>query len=270
MRYNHIYSHFSIRINDMHREAEQNRIINCRSCGAEFDSSLPNCPYCGRMNLPAAESEYMAKLENIRGNLEDLGEMADRKAIAHSRVLGRKLLIAIAVVFVIAAAALIVRAVQGRDEAGKGREEFLWQREAFLQFDKLYDSGDWAGLADAYRAARDDGHSVYQYSHSRFCDYLLQIELAKSSLQEYDERYDDPVFLFSNEIELYELDYIKNISNEERVLLEEMRAPLISDFEQRFNLSNDELSYFLIILSKDGFISIKECERFLNERGMEG
>ncbi len=254
----------------MDREAEHKRIINCRSCGAEFDSSLPNCPYCGRMNLPAAESEYMAKLENIRGDLEDLGGLADKKAIAHSRVLGRKLLIFAAAVIVIAAAILAVRAVRDRSDAGKGREEFLWQREAFARMDKLYDSGDWSALSEAYRTARDDGHSVYQYGHSSFCDFLLQIEWAGTMLQEYDEEYDDPVYLFSDEIELYGLDYLKNLSDEERTLLEEMRAPLIEDFEQRFALSEDELSFFLRMLSKDGFVPFKECERFLRERSVEG
>ena len=254
----------------MNPESEQKKIINCKSCGAEFDALLPNCPYCGRMNLPAAEAEYMAKLENIRGDLEDLGGLAQKKARAHSRVLGRKVLIAAAAVIFLAAVILIVRAVRDREDAGKNREEFLWQREAFAQLDELYAAEDWEALAAAYRSARDEGHSVYPYKHSIFCDYMAEIAGAAATLREYDEEFDNPVYLFSDEIDLYDIDYNKNISDEERSVLLELREPLIRDFEQRFRLTDDELSYFIKFLRKDGFVPFTECERFLKERGVEG
>lgn len=254
----------------MDHETNGKKIINCKSCGAEFDSSLPNCPYCGRMNLPAAEAEYMAKLESIRGDLEDLGGLAGRKTKAHSRVLGRKLVIAAAAVILIAAVVLIFRAVRDREDAGKSKEEYLWQREAFEQMDGLYAAEDWGALAKAYRAAMNEEHNVWQYKHSRFCDYLLQIEWAEATLQNHNAGLASDLDLFADEIELYELDYMEKISDEERALLEDLRSPLIEDFEQRFGLSEEELSYFLKMLRKDGFVPYKECERFLNERGVKG
>ena len=53
-------------------------------------------------------------------------------------------------------------------------------------------------------------------------------------------------------------------------MLEELREPLIRDFEQRFILTDDEFSYFMKILRKDGFVPFTECERFLKERSLEG
>ena len=253
----------------MDQEKDRTEITNCKSCGAEFEASLPNCPYCGRMNLPAAESEYMAKLENMRDDLKDLGALPGRKIKAHSRKLGKKLLIAAAAVIVIAAVILIVRAVKDREEAGRSREEFLWQREAFAQMDELYSAGDWEALADAYRAAEDGDHSVWQYRHYRFCEFLQQIEWAQMSLREYDEDVDSAVYLFSDEIALYELEYMEGITEAERAVLEQLREPLLEDFEQRFALSEEELSYFLAMLRRDGFIPFRECEKFLNERGVK-
>lgn len=271
MGYNCKYTqYFFVMGNDMDRETEIKKIINCRNCGAEFEASLPNCPYCGRMNLPAAESEYMTKLENIRGDLEELGGMAGRKAIVHSRRMSRKLLTVLAAMFLIAAVIVAVRAVQSRENAGKSREEYLWQRVAFEQMDELYNARDFDALAEAYSAARDEGHSVYQYKHSGFCGYLLEIEWALAELSEFDKDSGSAVSLFSDEINLYALDYDKNLSDEERTLLEGMRMPIKEDFEQRFGLSDEELAYFMDFLRKDGFVPFAECERFIKGRSMAG
>ena len=184
--------------------------------------------------------------------------------------MGRKLFIAVAAVILIAAVILTVRYVRDREDAGKSRKEYLWQREAFAQMDELYAAGDWEALAGVYRTAMNEEHSVWQYKHSRFCDFLLQIEWADATLQYHEAGQADDLDLFADEIALYELDYIEKISDDERAVLEELRYPLIEDFERRFGLSEEELSYFLKMLRKDGFIPYRECERFLNERGVKG
>ena len=43
-------------------EKMKGKIVNCETCGAEFDASLVRCPYCGTAYEPAAEDEYMDKL----------------------------------------------------------------------------------------------------------------------------------------------------------------------------------------------------------------
>ena len=40
--------------------------IICNSCGAEFEDTLPKCPYCGSLNYKGAEAEYLGKLEGMR------------------------------------------------------------------------------------------------------------------------------------------------------------------------------------------------------------
>ena len=74
-------------------EKTSHRTVLCRSCGAEYPADSASCPYCGTMNLPAAETEYLDRLEGIRDNLEELGSLTDRKAKSHLRKLQRNLLI---------------------------------------------------------------------------------------------------------------------------------------------------------------------------------
>ena len=84
------------RAGDIGTEKTKRKTVICRSCSAEYDASIPNCPYCGTMNLPAAETAYMNKLEGIRGNLEALQSLGKTETRAHMGRLSKKVLIAAA------------------------------------------------------------------------------------------------------------------------------------------------------------------------------
>ena len=49
-------------------------MIKCPNCGAEIDSNLAKCPYCGYINIHGAEKKYLDNLEDIRENLEAVKE----------------------------------------------------------------------------------------------------------------------------------------------------------------------------------------------------
>ncbi len=44
-------------------------MIKCPNCGAEIESNVTKCPYCGYINVPGAEKKYMDDLEDIKENL---------------------------------------------------------------------------------------------------------------------------------------------------------------------------------------------------------
>ena len=171
---------------NMQVKQDHNPVIICRSCGADYSAKLPNCPYCGTMNLPAAEQAYMNKLENMRSDLEGLGGLAGRQAKKGFRSMRRKLLIA--AMLLCLAAALLYGLHLRREKAETQREkaEFLWQRTAFAEMDAYYASGDYESLLQLYYDAQDAGHHVWQYRHSSFCEFLMKIEIAKYSLREYE------------------------------------------------------------------------------------
>jgi len=250
----------SDRINDTERKT-----VSCRTCGAEFDATMPNCPYCGTMYLPAAETAYMNKLEGIRGDLAGLGALRKKETRAHAGRLSKKLLTAAAILLLAVAAVLVVRLIQERKEAALEQAEYLWQREGFARMDEFYDAEAYEDLVAFYDQAADEGHRVWQYRHRSFCEYYDLILAAQSSLQAGEAG--GRLYLFYDEIKLYRLEYMSDLSEEERALLDELRQPLLKDFTERFPLTEAELDQFRRTLARDGFVSLDACERFFKERG---
>ena len=79
---------------------------------------------------------------------------------------------------------------------------------------------------------------------------------------------DDRVMLFQSELLLYRLERLTSLTDGERQMLEEMRAPLLEDLETRFELTEEELSAFRKTLERDVYLSYSDCEAFLKDRGM--
>ena len=229
----------SDRIDDTGRKT-----VSCRTCGAEFDATMPNCPYCGTMYLPAAETAYMNKLEGIRGDLAGLGALRKKETRAHAGRLSKKLLTAAAILLLAVAAVLVVRLIRERKEAAFEQAEYLWQREGFARMDEYYDAGAYEDLVAFYDQAADEGHQVWQYRHWNFCEFYDLILTAR-------------------------LEYMNDLSPEERTMLDELRQPLLADFNERFPLTEAELDEFRRVLARDGFVPIKTCEQFFTERGWE-
>lgn len=257
------------RAGDIGTEKNKRKTVICRSCSAEYDASIPNCPYCGTMNLPAAETAYMNKLEGIRGNLEALQSLGKTETRAHMGRLSKKVLIAAAVLMAAVAIVFGVRLLQEKKEAAAEQAEYLWQREGFAQMDAYYAAGDYDELTAYYLKASDEGHRMWQYKHRDFCEYYNLLSQAQSSLRSQEETGGDRLFLFIDEVSLYRLEAMTHLSQEERALLEGLRQPLLEDFNQRFPLSQEELDGFRQMLNQNGFVSLEACERLFKERGWE-
>lgn len=253
----------------MQVEQAHNSIVICRSCGADYSADLPNCPYCGTMNLPAAESAYMGKLEHMRSNLENLGTLAGSKAKKGFRSLRRKSLLAAVFLLLVVGVIYGISLHRDRVEAQREKEEVLWQRGAFARMDECYAAGDYESLLLLYFDAQDAGHYVWQYKRRDFCEFLMNIETARYALEEYNAGAGELDWLFFHEIRLYQLEYLPALSEEDRATLDRLRAPLLEDLDARFHLTQEELAGFRKILARDGFVSYTECSQFLKERGME-
>ena len=247
---------------------DQKRIIICRSCGADYSADLSHCPYCGTMNLPAAETEYMNRLEDMRNDLGGLESLTGQETKRSFRALNRKVLLAVVILALATGVFFGIHVYQERAEAQKIKDEYLWQREGFSQMDAYYASGDYESLLAYYLEAQDAGHQIWQYKHSAFCNYLLDIASAQDMLENYERESGDLVWLFREELYLYRLEYMRDISEDERTILAQLRAPLLEDFEMRFHLTEEELSGFQKTLARDGYLSLSDCEQFLMESGV--
>lgn len=99
--------------------------VNCSSCGAQFPAKLVRCPYCGTAYEPAAEEEYMGKLEDVRTELDQHKTDADKSTV---KSVFRAVFIFIAVVVVIlllGIGANVLPELGSRARQREKKEEFL-------------------------------------------------------------------------------------------------------------------------------------------------
>ncbi len=243
-------------------------IVCCPSCGAEFSSGLTNCPYCGTMNLPAAEQAYMGKLEDMRSDLDSLGSRTSREIRHQSFSVWKKFLLLLLLISVAGLALFFVHVKQERKETELQKQELLWQRDHFPIMEECFNSGDYDRLLQLYTEAYLEGHHMYQFRHSRFCDDLETIREAEQALEACTGSSGSVTWLFMTELELFPLEEDRFVTDEERTILLDHRAALMEDFNHRFQLSEEDLSPLLADLKKDGFLRYDDCEKFLQERGM--
>lgn len=243
--------------------------VICHTCGADYPAALPNCPYCGTANEPAAEARYMNSLEDIRKNMAALESTPSVGVRHHFRRLWKRLFLVIIAVLLIIAVALVVHLNEERQENQNNKAEYLWQHEHFAEMEELYRAGSYEELARYYIEASEAGHQVYQFRHHVFCDHLVYIMNARECLEEYNTwEPDSPLSLFMAELYLYRLDSVKGLSEEEHNTLDHLQRDLLTDFEERFRLSAEELDPLLQKLKADDWLSYSDCEKLLLEKGL--
>ena len=255
------------RLSHRTKQSSADQTVVCQNCGAEFPVSVSVCPYCRSIYLPAAETDYMEKLEDLRDDLEHLGHQPAADARTHFRSL-RKWFLPFLILLVSAVLGITVyNHVQSRQEAERQKEEYLWQREGFARFEELYQAGDYATLIREYSDAYQAGHQVYQFKHSIFCDWYSELENTKICLETYRNGAGSLLSLFYDELELFLIDDLWQLTDEERGVLLSLREPILEDFYTRFPLPEEDLAEFRKQMKLDGFLSFTACEKYLKEKG---
>lgn len=99
--------------------------VNCTSCGARFPAKKIRCPYCGTAYEPAAEEEYMGKLEQLRMELDEHKTDADKST---GKSLFRAVLVFAVVVIVVLLLGIgifVLPEMMSRERQREKKEEFL-------------------------------------------------------------------------------------------------------------------------------------------------
>ena len=116
--------------------------VICSSCGAKFRQSLPKCPYCDTLNYKGAEAEYMGRLQNLRGEVEKLGDVPEqetRKEMQKQKRHVKAILLILFLVAAVVAGIVGLKKLLSRDDfEADSQEEVLWQKEMFPLLDELY------------------------------------------------------------------------------------------------------------------------------------
>lgn len=93
--------------NPIMADTEVKKII-CSSCGAEFEDTLPKCPYCGSLNYKGAEAEYLGKLESMRQDMQQLEQVPEKEL---KKKLKKKQKFVIKLLIILAALAAILAVI---------------------------------------------------------------------------------------------------------------------------------------------------------------
>ena len=245
------------------------KTVVCRSCAASFSADLPQCPYCGTMNLPAAEQAYMNKLEGIRGDLSELHEQTKRDMKTGFRKLQKRLIVIGVLIALLLGGLAVHDLVRQKQENLRDKEEIVWQLDNIPRLDRLYENGDYDELAVLYEEFLCAGHKVYNYQHARFCECLWLVLHAEDQIGRFDAGELFPADLLYAELQLYQIDNGRlQMTDEERACLLERRAPVFEDMFRRFALSEEEAAAFRSQILNDGFLNLEELDAFVKGKGM--
>ena len=170
-----------------------NKII-CKACGAEFDASNPNCPYCGSTNLSGAETEYLKKLDGIKENLDDLNDYHLNETKKQFKAQGTKLIamIVLPITLIIFVMLLIVifQDINNKIIAENNYIKLLeYQNETYPKLDEAYEKGDANTLVQIEKDAREEDIKIKSWDHYGWYslyEHVKTIERHKENLKDED------------------------------------------------------------------------------------
>ena len=154
--------------------------IICSSCGAEFDDTLPKCPYCGSLNYKGAEAEYLGRLEGMRQDMQQLEQVPERELKEKLKKKQKFVVKIFIVVAVLAAAFAAIMFLRGRYiEQRDAKADYQWQKENFPILDRLYQEKDLEALMDFYEQAVEENRTIDRWEHSGIFRWLMSCRDAR-------------------------------------------------------------------------------------------
>lgn len=262
----------------------ENRIIKCKNCGAKFSAQDKFCPYCGSVNDIGDELEYQKKLEDIREDLDELGDVSKEAYIAETKINAKRISV---IVVIIAAVAIIAgffipKIVLSVQKAKTERvvDDLKWEKETYAKLDDMYDRGDFEALGEFYKdyylSMEWENHSVYGWQHNKFMEvYQVYMDM-KDNLRfctDYPENVDGTkAYVFENCVKLIMTDWEKsdyekmlNDSDYQNINKYIKEAYLVLD--EHFHVSKDDLEMMRDELFDYSISSVYPDGRMCSEKG---
>ena len=229
---------------------------NCPNCGAAIKKTESKCPYCGFINEEGAENKYMDRLYDLRNDLDTVDEQA---AAGYGKSFKRPLKIiavTLAILIIITAAAAVISAVfksRERDfdpkKSSDMLEEMTWKKEAFREFDSLYEQGEYEKLCEAVFAGDTENHSPYEWKHYWFAkiykDYLMTVEdlerIDKEGWSQYDAGNIFYRCSFCHYEQLYKNQYSNSLTDEEVKKLQPAITYMNDILHERLGFTDEDM-----------------------------
>lgn len=147
--------------------------MKCKQCSAEFDDSLPQCPYCGALNYTGAEQEYFEHLHNLNN---EMGELSDDSEETYKSGFRKSITIAVGIIggLIILIGLLIGLFLLYRNYSDKKSEEEyqasrIWKNTYYEELDAMYAQEDYDEISQFLNDHIDDkGYYPYEWEHLDF------------------------------------------------------------------------------------------------------
>ena len=253
--------------------------MECGNCGAEITEKDAYCPYCGVMNVRAAETEYMEKLEDIRENTEKLGDDGGRHTKKEVRRVGRLAVIIFAIVAVLVLGLFAFSWAMDNVFIGSGRDarnEAAFKEKYFPKLDELYESGDMEATSDYMNeiGGEDGAEVLMMWPHYKFVSYYLDYryiqEVPGTELNSdfWNRKYGE--VLYAGIELIYQAGYFgqKKMSAEETEKVKEYAGEAERIFAEYFSLDKSDLDeIYEDCVDEDGHVYYTKIQEWANKTG---
>ena len=251
----------------------------CGNCGGEITDKDAYCPYCGVMNVRAAETEYMEKLEDIRENTEKLGDEGGRHTKKEVRRVGRLAVIIFAIVAVLVLGLFVFSWAMDHFFYGNGRDardEAAFKEKYFPKLEELYASGDMDATCDYLNEiGGEDGAEVLQmWPHYKYISYYMDYKIVHAIPgTELDNDFWNLKYgevLYAGIELIYQAGYFgqKNMSAEETKKVKKYASEAEDIFSEYFSLDKSELDeIYRNCTDEDGYVYYTKIQEWAKKTG---
>lgn len=251
----------------------------CGNCGGEITDKDAYCPYCGVMNVRAAETEYMEKLEDIRENTEKLGDEGGRHTKKEVRRVGRLAVIIFAIVAVLVLGLFVFSWAMDHFFYGNGRDardEAAFKEKYFPKLEELYASGDMDATCDYLNEiGGEDGAEVLQmWPHYKYISYYMDYKIVHAipgtelDNDFWNLKYGD--VLYAGIELIYQAGYFgqKNMSAEETEKVKGYASEAEDIFSEYFSLDKSELDeIYRDCTDEEGYVYYTKIQEWAKKTG---
>ncbi len=166
-------------------------MIKCKECGAEFDESLPKCPYCLALNYSGANKEYMDKLSHMNATMNEMYDDVKETYIDEMKH-GNKFILKVSIIAIVFIALIVsIVVIQKNYNEKKNLEtakaQYEWNLQYIPQLDSLYEAGKYDEIATFFEEHYEDpGYNPYNWQPYTFIDNYICYQYFKTDSNDID------------------------------------------------------------------------------------
>lgn len=259
-------------------------MTKCVNCGAEIESSIVKCPFCGYLNEAGAKKAHQQTIDNLEYEISDNLNESKEAYSKGIRATGKSSAFGIGIVLLIAGILALMSFIFWRffDKGNVSQTEersigeLAFQETNFDTWDEMQKNGQYDELVKLYEKADEEGHNLFAYASRDFLyTYSLYDKLKSEELPKLDNntaKSKDKEAITYYALVFYYRGY-GNVTDEQRSVLDDIRDNYMLDIiYNRLCITDDELAKIqpavqeagggLVVRSTLGFRTMKFYDRY--------